>query len=76
MIAQLFYPKSKTQLRIWFLLHLGIGFLALISNLFIIIWFYIILIQGIRFVKSAKTVDSRHLSIINLLLYMVPFEII
>jgi len=75
-IAQLFYPKSKTQLRIWFLFHLGIGFLALISNLFIIIWFYIILIQGIRFVKSAKTVDSRHLSIINLLLYVVPFEII
>lgn len=76
MIALLFYPKNNRQLKTLFLLHLGIGFLGLISKFFVIIWFYLVLIQAIAFIHSARSLDSKHLRIINLLLYIAPFEII
>jgi hypothetical protein len=75
-IALLFYPKNNHQLKTWFLLHLGIGSLGLISKFFIIIWFYLVLIQGISYINSAKSEDAKHLRIINLLLYIAPFEIV
>ncbi len=76
MIALLFYPNNKRQLKNWFLLHLGIGFLGLISKFFIIIWFYLVLIQAIFYINSERSKDAKHLRIINLLLYIAPFEII
>ena len=75
-IRQLFYPQNNKQLKKWFLLHLGVGALTLISNLFVTTWFYILLIKGIQFINAAKTTDSKHLRIIYLLLYIAPFEII
>lgn len=76
MIDLLFYPKNKSQLKTWFLLHLGIGFLVLISKIFVIIWFYLVLIKAIAFINSAKLEETKHLRIINLLLYLAPFELI
>jgi ABC-type multidrug transport system fused ATPase/permease subunit len=75
-IALLFYPKNNRQLKTWFLLHLGIGSLGLISKFFVIIWFYLVLIQAFAYIFSARSVDAKHLRIINLLLYIAPFEII
>jgi hypothetical protein len=60
----------------WFLLHLGIGSLGLLSKVFVIIWFYLILYQAISFIIRAKSLDDKHIRIINLLLYIAPFEII
>jgi hypothetical protein len=75
-ISLLFYPKNNLQLKTWFLLHLGLGSLVLISKFFIIIWFYLIVILSIAFINKARSEDAKHLRIINLLLYISPFEMI
>ncbi len=76
MIALLFYPKNNRQLKTWFFVHLVIGSLGLISKFFVILWFYFVLSQAITYIKSARSEDVKHLGIINLLLYIAPFEII
>lgn len=60
----------------WFLLHLGLGLLSLISNFFVIGWFYLVLIEAVYFIYLARSEDAKHLRIINLLIYIAPFEII
>ncbi len=75
MIASLFYPKNNKELKTWFFLHVALGFLGLISKYFVIIWIYLVLIQSISYVNSAKSQDEKHLRIINLLFYLAPIEI-
>ncbi len=73
MLNSLFNNKSKF---IWFLFHLLLGILATYTNLFIMIWFYFILFISLIKILRSKNIDYKNANILNLLFYLLPFEII
>lgn len=75
MLNSLFSPIKSKQIKTWFLFHLGIGLLGLLTKYIIIFWFYYVLLHGISSINRTNVIQLKHIRIIKLLLYIVPFEI-
>lgn len=76
MLNGLFYPRSNTQLRSWFLFHLLLGFISTVTPVPLIIFFYFVLLTKLPSIFFANNYQQRNENLTLLLVYLAPFEII
>lgn len=76
MFKKLFYTEAIGQKKWWFAFHVALGFASIVSNLFLIAWFYIVLTGGISVIVKENQNTSKLSKLFHFLVYLAPFEML
>ncbi len=76
MIDSLFLPKTKSNLKFWFLFHCILGIVSTFSAFFLIVWFYLVILLGISKIITSATKELKIINTTKLLFYLAPFEMV
>lgn len=76
-VNSLFQIKVRKQLFYWFFFHVILAIATvLLSNIFLIFWFYFVLIQRSNLIFSTNIYNKKAKLILETLVYLAPFEMI